>query len=162
MSADWQGVVSSWLLSARACHQCRCQALSQSTRCKLSVMTHATIPQSDNCTNSCCGFMWCVPCGNADAGFVLQKLKAVGCPSVEAPDRAEPPPIADVRYVSMSVSTPCMHYTAATTGHGKHCMHGQMPTSHCTLIEARTLSYLHATQNSYVAHGVSCHTLHAV
>lgn len=28
----------------------------------------------------------------------LTKLKAVGCPSMEAPDRAEPPPIADVRY----------------------------------------------------------------
>lgn len=107
--------------------------------------------------------MWGMPCGNADAGFVLQKLKAVGCPSMEAPDRAEPPPIADVRYVSMCVYIPCMHDTAATVGHGKHCMHGQLPKSHCKLVAARKLSHLVlATQNRCVAHGVSCHTLHAM
>ena len=80
--------------------------------------------------------MWCMPCGDADAGFVLQKLKAVGCPSMEAPDRAEPPPIADVRYVSIIVYTPCMRDTAATTGHGKQFVHGQMPKRYCKLFGA--------------------------
>ena len=78
--------------------------------------------------------MWCMPCGDADTGCLLQKLKAVGCPSMEAPDRAEPPPIADVRYVSIRVYIPCMHDTAATVRHGKHSMHGQMPKRHCKLV----------------------------
>lgn len=101
-----------------------------------------------------------MPSGDADAGFAMQKLKAVGCPSMEAPDRAEPPPIADVRYVSMIVYTPCMRNTAATTGHGKQYVHG--PNSHCKLVEVRKLSYLQATQNRRLAHGVSCHTLRAL
>ena len=49
--------------------------------------------------------------------FVLQSLRAVGCQTVEAPERAEPPPTADVRYVSGTPYSMTTHCNGCVTLH---------------------------------------------